>query len=171
MTSYRVTSQPFFTLRNLFLAESHLNQLSVILVNRLELLSVQIKVGKVFTSIWSIWSTQTLSSSVSKAESDKHAWSYLEVFGFPFIVAIVLQSPCFIFWDRKEGDLFLGALVFTLSIAISIQKACRMIGLVYLDNGCDKFQKETRNVKKGWEHFINEIDNETLDVRTIVILW
>lgn len=45
-----------------------------------------------------------------------------------------------------------------------------MILLVYLDNGCDKLQKETRDIKEGWEHFINEVDNETLDVRAIVIL-
>lgn len=38
------------------------------------------------------------------------------------------------------------------------------------DNWRDEFDKEARDLKQTWEEMVEEVDDESLDVRAIVIL-
>lgn len=39
-----------------------------------------------------------------------------------------------------------------------------------LDDGSDKFYQEAGNLQQTWEEMVEEVDDETFDVRSIMIL-
>ena len=41
----------------------------------------------------------------------------------------------------------------------------------YSDNGCHKLNQEVRDLQQGWEEVIQKINEKSLDVRTVMILW
>ena len=43
--------------------------------------------------------------------------------------------------------------------------------VTYSDNGCYKLNQEVRDLQQRREEVIQKVDEESLDVRTIVILW
>mmetsp|Transcript_96360 Transcript_96360/g.305690 ORF Transcript_96360/g.305690 Transcript_96360/m.305690 type:complete len:281 (+) Transcript_96360:61-903(+) len=50
------------------------------------------------------------------------------------------------------------------------EKRVRLVPLRDLDNGCDKLLQEARHLQQGREPLLDEVDDQTLDVGTVVVL-
>lgn len=76
--------------------------------------------------------------------------SHLVVLGDPALGVVVLLPPLLVLGQGEEGllDFALGE----------------------LDDGRDELDQETLEFEKRWEEEVEEVDEETLDVRSIMIL-
>ena len=94
-------------------------------------------------------------------------FTYLVVLWAPFVCIRSLFHPFLVFRKGKE----VSALVaFRNLLNSSVAKHDTRVWPTYTDNGCDKFNQEFGKLEKRWIEMIKEVDEETFDMWTVMIL-
>ena len=138
--------QPLLTIVGLLLVESHVDQAPILVLQRVEGQSVSVQSVEVLLGICRSAGTQTLQAS----EVDMASMTHLVVLRVPPFAVVVLRLPLFV----------LGHGV----------KAVLLLSLPYLDDRGDELDQKVRDLEQGRVEVIQEVDDQTLDMRTIVIL-
>jgi hypothetical protein len=76
--------------------------------------------------------------------------THLVVLVVPPLAIVVVLLPLLVLWDGVEGDF--------------------LLAFPDLDDGSDELDKEPRDLEKGRVEGVKEVDDQALDVRSIVIL-
>lgn len=113
-----------------------------------------------------------ITASMREYRQEFEGRANFEVFDFPSFAIQILFLPSLVFWNGEEGDLLLG--FGNLRLIRSSQRHlfdC-LLGRAgtYFDNWRDEFNKELRELHEGRIKIIEEINDKSFDVRSIVIL-
>lgn len=138
--------QPLLTIIGLLLVERHVDQAPILVLQRVERQSVSVQSVEVLLGICRSAGTQTLRASEHATASPTH----LVVLRVPTFAIVVLSLPLFVLRHSVEA-------VFLLS-------------LPYLDDRGDELDQKVRNLQQRGVEVIQEVDDQTFDMRTIVIL-
>jgi hypothetical protein len=138
--------QPLLTIISLLLVERHVDQAPILILQRVEGQSVSVQSVEVLLGICRSASTQTLQAS----EDDMASITHLVVLRVPPFAVIVLRLPLFVLGHGVEAVL--------------------LLSLPYLDDRGDELDQKVRNLQQRGVEVIQEVDDQTFDMRTIVIL-
>ena len=107
-------------------------------------------IAEIFLSVLVIRTTQTLESKVNMAPANAFTTTDLVVLGRPARETLIFLYPLLEFRDGEEID--------------------GLLPMAYPDDGSNEFDKEIGELEKGRIEMIEKIDDESFDVRTIVVL-
>lgn len=158
LNTYHKASQPLFTIVRLLLVKCHVYERTIFLARSSKLQHMLLEIRKVRFGICRGAGPQTLST-----RSIAHAYqrlatlhrscekpTYFVILDGPPAAVVVLFLPGFVLGNCEEGQ--------------------ALLALCGPNDRSNELDKETRDLQKSWEEVVEPVDDETLNVRAIMIL-
>ena len=163
-------SQPLLTVVRFLLAKREIDELALPVLRRAERDHVFRHVREVVPGVRILARSETLKGAKLTKSTQGLNWQMadLVVLRVPLVRIWSLFEPLLILGDGEEIDPLLALCDLCKHVGVTLRR--RKIPVTYSNDGCHELNQEIRNLQQRRKEMVQEIDEESLDVRAVVIL-